>query len=440
MFLLLGDISDEETNKLIALVSENVRKNLMGRNVVESKLFPVSHYIHTATYILYDQAYQYNITKELAKKVKPEEIGRRSKTLGSPINQLAMNSFVMLYLHGRAQVIHDNIYKKSHSGAQTVVEPEEKKKQTKFILDFWRRMIPNYRNDGKLTAEDKKIQFLSNKNIEDLKDDMIAINNDNLDIIKKLKRIMAELTIYNFIFQGECRAGIFESGPYYFEDNPDPLIFKEFQYLYTGDNMFGIDVSEYLQFHKISKTAPIPNVIFGMTLDHTQIKKLEFNDWGTLFIEPTEFSPYIKSIGIWTKELIHPKDMRYPDKLGQLNPLNIQIFDELSSFANQATKELYIKFSKMNYTEKLMLGTNLYANFMALFAIFGGIENEFSWTWPYEYARNEPFKTNLLNKDEITRYIKKLEHFPNGAHPFLTRLFRRKKIHKIDPMYYFLQN
>jgi len=438
--VLLGNLTDEEANELITIVSENVRKNMMGRSVVESKLFPVSHYIHTATYILYDQSYQYNIIKRLMEKIKPEEIGRRSKSLGAPLNQLALNSFAMLYLHGRAQVIHDNLRKKSKGDTSVVVEPEEKKKETKFLLDVWRKMIPSYRNDGALTAENKKIQVLSNDDIENLKSDMIKIDSTNSHLMKKLKRTMAELTIYNFIFQGECRAGILESGPYYFEGNPDPLVFKEFQYLYSGEDMFGIDVSEYLQFHKISTISPIPNVIFGMTIDHNYINKLEFNDWGTLFTDPPDFSDHITSLGIWTKELLHPKDYRYPDKLGNLTALKPEIMNDLSNFSTRATKEMYILFSKMNYIEKLMLGTNLYTNFLALFTIYAGIENEFSWTWPYEYARGEPFTTDLLDKDKITYYIKKLEKFPNGAHPFLARLFRRKKIHKIDPIYYHLQD
>ncbi len=57
---MLGDLSDEETNELISLFSKSVRGNLLARNVVESKIFPVTHYIHVTCYILYDQSYQYN--------------------------------------------------------------------------------------------------------------------------------------------------------------------------------------------------------------------------------------------------------------------------------------------------------------------------------------------------------------------------------------------
>jgi hypothetical protein len=197
---MLGDISDEKANELIKIVSENVRKNLLGRSVIESKLFTVSHYIHTATYILYDQLYQYDIAEKLASAVKPEEIGRRSKCFGAPINQLAMNSFAMLYLHGRAQVISDRSKKKKDGDNSIIVEPDEEIKRTKFILDFWRRLIPNYRNDKNLTADNGKIQFLSNEEIQELGNQMIPITDNNKGIIKKLKRTIAELTINKIIY------------------------------------------------------------------------------------------------------------------------------------------------------------------------------------------------------------------------------------------------
>ena len=92
---MLGDISDEKANELIALFSKSVRRNFLTRDVVESRIFPVTHYIHVGCYILYDQSYQYNILKKIASKISPEEIARRSKTLGTPLNQLVFYSIAM---------------------------------------------------------------------------------------------------------------------------------------------------------------------------------------------------------------------------------------------------------------------------------------------------------------------------------------------------------
>ncbi len=454
---MLGNISDDEANELIALFSNSVIENFLNRGMVESKVFPVTHYIHVACYILYDQSYQYNILKKVASKISPEDIARRSKSLGSRLNQLSFYSICMLYLHGRAQVIHDNLTKKKAGETNIVVEPETKKKETKFILDFWKRLSPNYLNDGQLTVKNKKIRCLSEDYIKKLKDDMIPINN-NKELTKRLKQTIAHLTIYSFLSQAECRLSISEQGPYYFLGNPESLIFKEFLDLHTGDEIFGIDMSGNMPY-KITKISPIPNVIFGMTLK--DMKKIEFNDWSTLFADPAEFSSNITSIGIWTRELMHEKDLRYPENLGDLKPLSLDILEELSEFAKNATKELYVDISKWSFTKKLLFGTNLYANLVsALCTRYAGLEDDFNWTWAFDIAANKPLKTDLLDEKRIKFYIEKLgkkiksnldekevkklhitalEKY-QGVHPFLTRIFRRRKLQQIDPLYYYLQD
>ena len=111
---MLGDMSDEETNELIAFFSKTFTGNIQAREFLESKLFPVNYYIGVACYILYDQSYQYNMLKDVALKISPEEIAKRSKTLCSPLNLLAFYSIAMLYLGGRATVINDNYFKKKN--------------------------------------------------------------------------------------------------------------------------------------------------------------------------------------------------------------------------------------------------------------------------------------------------------------------------------------
>ncbi len=432
---MLGDITDEEANELIRLFSKSVRGNLLSRDVVESRIFPVTLYIHTACYILYDQSYQYKILKEVARKISPEEIARRSKTLGIPLDQLVFYSIAMLYLHGRAQVINDNVFEK-RTDPSIIVEPELKKKETKFILDFWRRLSPNYLNEGTMTVENKELTFLSDHDINSLKKHMIPLNG-NKDIITKFKQTLAQLTILNYTYKADCRIGISEHGPYFFEGNQIPLIFKEFQLPHPDKINYGINTSEILP-QKITNPPPVPNVIFGMTLKN--MKKIEFNDWGTFFANPADFASHIKSIGIWTKELIHPKDFRYPDKLGNIEALKIGILDKLSAFAKNATKELYLEYSRWGLMKKLMLGVGLYANYnIAQCAACAGLENNFNWSWALDYAENTPLKTDLLDKEKFAFYIEKLKRW-DGLHIFVRRIMRGIKERKNDPFYYYLQD
>jgi hypothetical protein len=170
------------------------------------------------------------------------------------------------------------------------------------------------------------------------------------------------------------------------------------------------------------------------------MNKIEFNDWGTLFADPAEWHPNITSIGVWTKEQLHPKELHYPDRMGTLKPLPLKFLDKLSEFAKNGTKELYIDYSKWDFTKKLMLGTSNYANScMALCTGYAGIENEFDWTWADDYATGKHFKTDLLDKEKITSYIEHLKRW-KGGHPFMQRVMRGRKIQKTDPFYYFLQD
>lgn len=434
---MIGNLNDEETNELIGYLSENIRKGLLGRSVVESQLFPVTHYISTACYVLYSQGFQYKILEEIIKKIQPEEIGRRSKTLGSYLNQLAFHSIAMLYLHGRAQHINDMKFKlKQGVKLDEPIESEEKIAETKFVLDFWRRLSPNYRNDNKLTAEEGGdiIQILPKKQLDEIKDDFIPIKDKS--IINEVKRTSALLTNQNYLAQAECRAGIFEHGPYQYEDSDDLIFFKEFQFLYSNESVGGIELSEFIDHIRTSATSPVSNLIFGFSLKN--MEEIKFNDWGTSFFKPPDYTSNINKIAIWTKDYTHPKDYRSPDKLGKVISLKIDVLKQLQDYAQKSLNELYIKMAQWDHLKKLIAGTNVYTNFLALYAAYAGIENEFNWKWVFDVLENKQ-DNDFVNVKDVLAYIEKLKVFPQGAHPFLARYFRPKKSRKKDPTLYYLQ-
>lgn len=430
---MLGNISDEETNRLIHIVSENVRNNFLGRSVVESELFPVTHYIHVACLILYDQSYQYKISKEVAKIITPEGIAKRNKTLASYLNELDFNSYAMLYLQGRAQCIYNNLERKAAGETGIIVEPDEKKKETKFIMDFWSRLCPNYRNDGKMTAEDGTIRCLPHYVIDDLRKDMIPIRPE---LIKKLKRAIGLLTSRNFLSSADCRSGIFEHGPYETDSSDEVLIFKEFSGLYTGNDPFGLNVY-LMDYQKTETKSEIPNIIIGMTLK--DMEKIQYNDWGTSFSEPSDFSQNITSLGLWTNELLHPKDMKFPNKLGNIKNLSPDIIDHLIKYCQNSLNEMFIKISDWDLVRKIMAGVNVYANFIARFAPFAGLEKKWDWGWVNDIPRGQQ-KSNLVNTNDVLRYIKEIGKYRDGLHPFLVRFFRPRRRRMQDSSYYPLQD
>ncbi|MHA1379961.1 MAG: hypothetical protein ACTSRG_16445 [Candidatus Helarchaeota archaeon] len=406
------NITLEEANKLIKIMSENVRKGLLsGRIEVGSQLFPVSTYIGVACHQLYDQTYQYNIVKNMVEHgCDPREIGPKCKTVCAALNGLAFQAFAMLYLLGRAQCIYD------WGGAEK--EPEEKKEQTKFILDFFRHLNPNYRNDKKLLvdqSEDHNMRVLDKSLIEKLRDQMWEPTNDQ---IKVHKRNIATITARNFLDMCECRAGIFENGPYYL-DSGEILIFKDFQSLYTGEEVYLGRKAIYE--HSETKTkSPVPNLSIGYILK--DMEKIEFNDWGTMFAEPTEFSSKITALGFWQRELLHPKEQHYPDKLGEIYPISWETYLDIGKYAQAAMNEMYMKFAEFDYTKRCILGAMLYSSFLALFTAFAGLELEYDWEVP----------------QKTYEYIPKFKNYPGGAHPVMGRFLRRKKKRKEDPSYYYI--
>ncbi len=392
-----SNISTEEANELIKIMDENVRKNLEGRDIIESQLFPVSTYIGIACHQLYGQSYQYNIVKNAVENggLDPRDIGLKCKTVGSSLNGLAFQSFAMLYLHGRGQWIHD------WGGPEK--EPEEKKEETKFILDFFRNLNPHYRNDHLLLVDhskDKNLRFLDKKLVERFRGEMFEVNKKQ---IKGFKRIIANISNYGFLDKCECRAGILDHGPYKL-DTGELLIFKDFQFA----------------LNKISR-CPLQNLVLAYTLK--DMNSVLFNDWGTMFTDPSDFSNHITSIGMWTHELIMPDNLEYPNNLGNNWPISWETFEKVGSWSQRALEKLYIKVSKWDYNRRCLEGVSLYIITPMGTALFAPV-------------KTSGYKLGISKETES--YIPTFSNYPQGIHPFILRFRRPIEVQKEDPTMYLI--
>ena len=388
-------ITTEEANELISLLSENVREGITARAAVASQLFPVSTYICIACQQLYDQSFEYNAFKDMVENggVDPRKIGPKCKTIGSVLNGLAFQSMAMLYLHGRGQCIHD------WGGPEH--EPEEKREDTKFILDFFRNLNPNYRNDGLLLvdqSEDKNMRILGKDLVESLGSEMFKPIPEQ---IKKFKRISALITNYNFLDKCECRMGSFENGPYEL-DTGAILLLKEFQFILNQ-----------------VRGSPIPNLILGYQLK--DMKSLKFNDWGTVFADPPDYSDHITALGMWTHQVLPPVNMEYPNKLGTNKPISFETLDKVGTYAQKALEELYRKVVTWDYERRCLSGVRVYTNWVAAFTLYGSMTN-----------------LNTKTSEKTKSYIPIFKNYPGGFHPFMNRFKRPPKEQQADPSYYLL--
>jgi len=388
-------ITLKETNELIELLSDNVRRGIDKRAAVSSQLFPVSTYICIACEQLYDQTYQYNAFKSMVEEggVDPREIGPKCKTVGSLLNGLAFQSFAMLYLHGRGQSIYN------WGGPEH--EPEEKKKETMFLMDFFRHLNPNYRNDGLLIvdqSEDKNMKVIDKKMVEEFRSGMFDATPEQ---IKKFKRTIALIMNYGFLDKCECRMGIFEHGPYPL-DNGELLLFKEFQFALNQ-----------------IRGCPVPNLILAYKLK--DMKSLEFNDWGTLFADPPDYADNISQLGMWTHEFIFPNQIEYPNNLGKNKPVTWETFDKIGVYAQKAIEKLYIKVLKWDYERRCLSGARLYSNWVGAYALYGS---------GAQISMKTPEKTK--------EYIPIFRNYPDEVHPFMARFKRPVEEQLEDPTYYLM--
>ena len=323
----------------------------------------------------------------------PREIGPKCKTVGAILNGLAFQSFAMLYLHGRGQCIYD------WGGPEH--EPEEKKEETKFILDFFRHLNPNYRNDGLLLvdqSEDKNMRVIDKKLIESLRTEMFEVSKEQ---ITKYRRIVAMIMNYGFLDKCECRMGTFEHGPYPL-DTGELLLFKEFQFMLNQ-----------------IRGSPLPNLIIGYRLK--DMNSLAFNDWGTLFADPPDLSKHITALGMWTKQPMVPTQMEYPDKLGITEPVSWETLEKVGEYSQKALEKLYVKVIKWDYDLRCLSGARLYSNWVAAFALFGNYMG-----------------INMKTPEKTRAYIPIFKNYPDGVHPFMRRFQRSAQEEKEEPSFYFM--
>jgi len=336
----------EEANRLIAHASELVDYQVSKRGLLETQLFPVTAYICVSFYNAYDMLY--DLLKRVSEKTTPEKMGKDSRKILSEIHALSIFYIPLYYMVGRMGEIHRN-------NGDSKSESEEKRKQTRFVLDFWKRLASSYFPGGKLSVydSDKKNLALDQTDIKWVRNEIIDINKEEAI---QIKRTMANLEVVSFLDECEARAKICDHGPYRVNED-EIIIFREISHLYNGEKPhFPWSITEV--------KAPFSNVAFVYRLKDTNV---EFDDFATLESNPIDFSENITGIALFTREE------------NQVKPLELNVLPAFSNYAVKANKELFLKFSKWDRKQRLIAGAYAYCYGYARYTNFVGITNEINW-------------------------------------------------------------
>jgi len=336
----------KEANELIAHASELVDYQVSRRGLLETQLFPVTAYICVSFYNAYDMLY--DILKKISEKTTPEIMGRESRKILSEINALSIFYIPLYYMIGRMGEIQRN-------GGDSKSESLEKRKQTLFVLDFWKRLATSYFRDGKISVYDsnKKNMVLDHSTVNQTLNNIVDLSKEE---VIKVKRIVANLEVVSFLDECEARAKICDHGPYKINDN-ESLVFREISHLYDG----GIP---HFPWSETNAKAPFNNIAFAFRLKDVEIN---FDDFATLETIPQDFTDNITGVALFTRSGEKVKN------------LDLNILDSFKDYSERANKELFLKFSKWDRKQRLIAGAYAYCYGYARYTNFAGISGDIKW-------------------------------------------------------------
>ena len=333
-------------NELIARASELVDYQVSRRGLLESKLFPVTAYICVSFYEAYDILY--DILKKVSEKTTPEKMGKESRKILSEIHALSIFYIPLYYMVGRMGEIQRN-------GGDPKSETQEKREQTIFVLDFWKRLATSYFPEGKLSVYDSNKQ-----NIAINQSDIDWAKNQIIDIPKEeainIKRSMANLEVVSFLDECEARAKICDHGPYQINEN-EVLIFREISHLYDGGK-------PHFPWSETDAISPFNNVAFVFRLKDIEAK---FDDFATLESVPADFIDNITGVALLTREG------------NNIKPLDLDVLNSFNAYSVKANKELFLKFAKWDRKQRLIAGAYAYCYGYARYTNFARVTDEINW-------------------------------------------------------------
>ncbi|MBY9017038.1 MAG: hypothetical protein KGD68_15215 [Candidatus Lokiarchaeota archaeon] len=379
----------KEANKLIAHASELVDYQVSKRGLLETQLFPVTAYICVSFYNAYDMLY--DILKKISEKTTPEIMGRESRKILSEINALSIFYIPLYYMIGRMGEIQRN-------GGDSTSESPEKREQTLFVLDFWKRLATSYFKDEKISVYDsnKKNMVLDHSTVKKTLNNVVDLSKEE---VIKLKRTVANLEVVSFLDECEARAKICDHGPYKINDN-ESLVFREISHLYDGGR-------PHFPWSETNAKAPFNNIAFAFRLKDVEIN---FDDFATLETIPQDFTNNITGVALLT---------RSGDKVKNLD---WNILDSFKDYSERANKELFLKFSKWDRKQRLIAGAYAYCYGYARYTNFAGITNDINWD---------------LTERTMNKYVPMF--MESDFDPGIPRLFRSKsKKRKEGPSLYLL--
>ncbi len=271
----------------------------------------------------------------------PEHLARRAKRLGGRPNEIHINSLLLGYLNGREQNLL--LGRREREGS---IE------DLAFLLEFWERFLSVYRNDGRLLPEEGgfTLPVLDEETLEGIIPTLRPLEESRR---RRLRRALATIDLFTFVFNGEARVGIFHHGPYGLPDG-SCLVIKEQQGLQD----------DFYSWAEEAVRLPIAQLVCILHVRETRVR---IGLFGSLWTEPREYSRNVQAYGLFAA-----------DRVGSpLRPIELEELEDVAACAARAQQHLYREFLRWDERRRLSYGAELYGNLLRVFGDEAGLGEEF---------------------------------------------------------------
>ncbi len=321
-----------ELNEAIAEYGESVRLFFreQQRSSMVSPLFNIPGRMILGAYCYYEHLGR--LLQFITSNESPESIARRMKRPCSLPNSIGIHSLMLGYFNGREQCrllghpVRDNV------------------EEVAALLDFWSRITSLYHEEGVHLPDSVgfRISALPPAEIEIITKFLRQPSPSEKNAIR---RMMATLELFTFIFNGESRIGVFHHGPY-FLDNGDTLIFKE---------IVGLQ-EDFYSWATSDIRLPVSGIARVMRLRGVGTRIVLM---GSLTSEPLNYEDHIVA-----EEVFASQD-------GELRPLSADEFANITRAAATAQMELYRRMIGWDDRYRVAYGAELYGQLLSRFAPVG---------------------------------------------------------------------
>lgn len=386
----MNRLNIDALNQQIAHLSEVFTGILMERGLLESRLFPVNAYICVGFYNTYDCLY--DVMKEVWKRVSPEELAKRSKTLLSQVHALSITYQWLYYGLARMGVIFNKY------GGNLAKEPRAKQDQWRFILENWYRLATSYFNTGKPTvASSGYVNLGFGENVlKWIRDRLQPVDEKQ---VGKVRRALAAVDLYAFMEECEARAKIIDHGPYPMKGG-EMVVISEYTNLYDGHGDL------WLPWSATEAKLPTSTLGVAMTIKNAKAK---FIDVGTMTLDPVDYGKLVTQVVVYAR------------RGEKVVPLGLDELPAYAEAADAAQAELFMRFSEWGKRELLIAGAKAYFRGFARFTNQAGITKQIDWDL-----------SPGVMKEHVPYF---LEH---DADPAFVRMFRSPEERAKDPTFYYL--